>query len=234
MFGDVKGKRLLDIGCGLGYFTDFFQRKGAISTGIDLDNKCLRYCHDYMRGTYLSWNITSFPYPFPDRSFDLILCSEVLEHIQDNGKVLDEVERLLTKDGVFIASTPCNEGIFGSFFKNIGHSNVNDDSLEYHYHKGYSGSELTRLLEQHGLHATETRYTMVAAVEMFMGLTKVFVGNSQNKSIDSQSDALNMTRKPIWAVYRALFPALLAVGAVEQPLSRILRGHMVIVKGEKK
>ena len=232
MFGPVKD--FLDVGCGLGYFTDYFAKKGATSTGIDLDERCLEYCNREMQGDYIHWDLTSFPYPFPDGSFDAVLCSEVLEHIQDNGRVVDEIYRLLKPGGVFVASVPCKEGIFGAFFKNIGHSQVDDNSLEYHYHKGFDRNSLTRLLTDHGITVTEIQYTMVAAVEVFMGLTKIFVGKRQAKNIDSQADALNMTKGGVWGLYRRMFPVLLAVGAVEQPLGKWLRGHMIIAKGVKK
>ncbi len=233
MLGDVRGRTLLDIGCGLGYFTDFFQNKGATCTGIDLDERCLRYCTQSMGGTYLSWDITSYPYPFPDNHFDFIICSEVLEHVRDNGKVLAEIRRLLRPNGILIASTPCSEGVFGSFIKNIGHRSVDSHSLEYHWHKGFTREELSTLLAKHGIVAVDAQYTMVFVVEIVMGLTKLFVGHNQGKDIDSQADALNMTRKPFWEVYRKLFPILAILGNIEQPLDRLLRGHMIIVKGVK-
>jgi 2-polyprenyl-3-methyl-5-hydroxy-6-metoxy-1,4-benzoquinol methylase len=233
MMGDVRGRTLLDIGCGLGYFTDYYAERGSESTGIDLDERCLEYCREYMRGKYIRWDITEYPYPFPAESFDIIICSEVLEHIQENGKVVDEVRRLLKPSGIFIASTPCGSGIFGAFFKNIGHSGVDDNSLEYHWHKGFNKESLGALLEQHGIKVADTQYTMVAAVEIFMGLTKIFVSRSQSKNIDSQADALNMMRKPIWGLYKKLFGILSVIAVIEQPLSKLLRGHMIIVKGQK-
>lgn len=42
----------------------------------------------------------------PDKSFDLILCSEVLEHIPDTARVIDGLRRLLAPEGILILSTP--------------------------------------------------------------------------------------------------------------------------------
>jgi ubiquinone/menaquinone biosynthesis C-methylase UbiE len=44
--------------------------------------------------------------PFSDSSFDRIYCSEVLEHVQNPNVVCEEIKRLLSDDGLFVASVP--------------------------------------------------------------------------------------------------------------------------------
>jgi len=110
MLSPEHGDQILDVGCGLGYFTDMLSSNGAICTGIDLDEKCIEYCQKNMRGEYKIADVTDLP--FADNSFDKVLCTEVLEHIIENGVVLDEIVRVTKDGGTVVASTPCSSGIF--------------------------------------------------------------------------------------------------------------------------
>lgn len=233
MLKPKTGDRILDAACGLGYFTDLFARHGALAIGVDLDKLCIDYCQKHMQGDYHIIDLTQIPYPYPDTYFDKVVCSEVLEHILNNGIVLDEIRRILKPKGTLVASTPCSEGIFGSLLKNIGHNHINRNSREYHHYKGFTKESLSGLLMQHGFKATKVEYTMVAGVEVFMSMTKILVHLTQKKAIDSQSNALNMNRGLLWKVYKRLFPLVMLEARLEQPLSRLLKGHMIIIKAVK-
>ena len=233
MLEPQSGDRILDLGCGLGYFADLLVGYGASVTGVDIDSLCVNYCSKYMRGAYAELDLTKVPYPYPDSYFNKALCSEVLEHIKDNDIVLREARRILRPQGTLVVSTPCLEGIFGLFFKNIGHDSVDSSSHEYHHHKGYTGETLGKLLTKHGFTILEIHYTMVAGIEIFMGLTKILIRLLQLKKINSQANALNVNSSLLWRVYKRLFPLVLLEARVEQPLSRFIKGHMIIMKAVK-
>lgn len=229
MLKPQKGDMILDVGCGLGYFTDMISHTGAECLGIDLDDKCIKYCQSNMRGEYRLVDINKLP--FQDNYFDKVLCTEVLEHINHNGVVLDEIKRVIKNNGVIVVSVPCSEGIFGSLFKRIGHNHVDSNSREYHWHKGYNKEGISTLLEKHQINPDEFYYTLVAGTEVFMGLTKVIIRILRAKKIDSQANALDIEKTFLWKVYKQLFPSVLLLANLEQPLSRYIKGHMIIVKG---
>lgn len=229
MFNIKKGDTILDVGCGLGYFTDLMSRQGASCVGIDLDKECIDYCQKNMQGDYQLCDINKLP--FPDKTFDKVLCTEVLEHINHNGVVLDEIRRVVKDNGIIIVTTPCSSGMFGAFFKRIGHSSVDGNSREYHWHKGYTERELYKLLDKYDICPLRTEYTLVALTEIFMGITKIMVRAMRLKKIDSQANALDVEKTLIWKIYCKLFPAVLAMARAEQPLSKKLKGHMIVVKG---
>jgi ubiquinone/menaquinone biosynthesis C-methylase UbiE len=61
--------------------------------------------------------------PEPDESFDVILCSEVLEHIPEPSKALDEFYRLLKPNGVLIITAPFSSLVhFAPFYYSTGFS----------------------------------------------------------------------------------------------------------------
>jgi SAM-dependent methyltransferase len=52
------------------------------------------------------WNLDKFPYPFPDDAFDQIECMDVIEHVSDIARVMEEFHRILRPHGVARISTP--------------------------------------------------------------------------------------------------------------------------------
>lgn len=228
---------ILDLGCGLGHFTDLLTRNSSTgysigaTIGIDIDETCINFCRENLKGIYIEGNVLDIP--FVNETFDKILCTEVIEHIQNTHEILGEANRVLKKGGVLVASVPCSEGMFGATIKNIGHDHVDQRSLEYHHHKGFSLEGFTQLLKQNGFTVKRHEYTLVCMSELIMGATKIFCHAVLRQKISSQANAVPMSKKWFWKPYCAVFPALLWIGKAEQPLSRKLKGHMLIVKAIK-
>ena len=104
----MHNKRVLDLACGEGYGSYLLARSAESVVGIDIDEKTIKHA----RNKYIKRNlefkvgsITDVPIT-GERLFDVAVCFEALEHIEDHEKLLSEVKRLLTPDGVFIVSTP--------------------------------------------------------------------------------------------------------------------------------
>lgn len=83
---------ILDVGCGEKPYKEFFP-------------KSIRYVGIDMQSRYADVKSTCEYLPFNDETFDLVLCTQVLEHVGDSGKVLSEINRVLTKNGTLILST---------------------------------------------------------------------------------------------------------------------------------
>ncbi|MCK4534753.1 MAG: methyltransferase domain-containing protein, partial [Syntrophobacterales bacterium] len=104
----VKGKKVLDLGCGEGYGSFMLSEDAGFVVGVDINPACVRHASSKYSGKHLRFiegSITDVPPDVRD-SYDVIVCFEVLEHIDEHDKLMDEVKELLKPDGVFIVSTP--------------------------------------------------------------------------------------------------------------------------------
>jgi 2-polyprenyl-3-methyl-5-hydroxy-6-metoxy-1,4-benzoquinol methylase len=103
--------RILDIGCQFGYFAYYISKKQNIRYyGIDISQVAI---DDAIKNTANCTGIAEFKLgdvedkiDYNDEQFDVVVSSQVLEHLKDPQKLLDEMFRLCKPDGVIIVSTP--------------------------------------------------------------------------------------------------------------------------------
>jgi glycosyltransferase involved in cell wall biosynthesis/ubiquinone/menaquinone biosynthesis C-methylase UbiE len=104
----AKGKKVLDLACGEGYGSLMLSEEAVEVRGIDIDEATIRHASSkYLKENlkFLKGSITDIPIE-GDKIFDVVVCFEALEHIEEHDKLLKEVKRLLKADGMFIVSTP--------------------------------------------------------------------------------------------------------------------------------
>jgi dolichol-phosphate mannosyltransferase len=89
----------LDIGCG----SSRILRNLDEVVGLDIELRKLRYMRRYDKRLV---NGTIMSLPFPDESFDCVICSQVIEHIPYDAQVFSELDRVLSNGGTLIIGTP--------------------------------------------------------------------------------------------------------------------------------
>lgn len=99
-------ERVLDIGCGTGEFSVFFNPD--MYTGIDIEKKYIDYAKKNYKGTFLVGDATELA--FPGGSFQKIIIVGMLHHLDDEtcGSVLEEVRRVLAPNGTFLLMEDVN------------------------------------------------------------------------------------------------------------------------------
>jgi 2-polyprenyl-6-hydroxyphenyl methylase / 3-demethylubiquinone-9 3-methyltransferase len=100
------GARVLDVGCGAGFLSNYLAREGFEASGIDASPESLAVAtrHDETRGVrYQIGNALSLPYA--NASFDAVCAMDFLEHVEDPGAVVEECSRVLRPGGVFFFHT---------------------------------------------------------------------------------------------------------------------------------
>ncbi len=87
---------LLDAGCGEGFVAgDLARRRPEIAvTGVDLSPEAIAYAQERFGKLARFRTGSVYKLPFSDRSFDLVLCSEVLEHLDEPEKAIAELKRV--------------------------------------------------------------------------------------------------------------------------------------------
>lgn len=141
---DILNKKILDIGCGFGWFELNAEKRGAEKiVGIELEEKDLSTGKKYIQSEKIEFRQGSaIEIPLPNESFDTVVSWEVIEHIPKNteDKMFKEVNRVLKNEGVFYLSTP-----YDSFF-----SKIFDPAWWLIGHRHYSTKILTNLAKQNG------------------------------------------------------------------------------------
>jgi SAM-dependent methyltransferase len=108
----VAGRDVLDAGCGLGWGTEMLLKAGAASAhGIDIDEAAIADARVRAPGaSFKVGDLRSLPYP--DASFDLVVCFEAIEHIDGHERVLDELVRVLRRDGGLLLVSSPNPAVY--------------------------------------------------------------------------------------------------------------------------
>ena len=100
-FKKFSGEKLLDLGCGYGWYTDYFSSIGADARGIDGSEEMIKIARErYPGSTFFIADLTD-RIPFPDAEFDMVFCNQVLMDIEAIGPVFREANRVLKYGGVF-------------------------------------------------------------------------------------------------------------------------------------
>ena len=137
LFGEVARRnkesiKVLDVGCGNGVdlfcinsiYNDF---KKSIFVGLDLSEENIKSCNNAKDEknlpniNFLVGNIESMS--FKEGTFDVVICSEVLEHLPNQTHVIMEIRRILKDRGALIISTPNKSNSFlkiAKLFRSLG------------------------------------------------------------------------------------------------------------------
>ena len=105
----ISKKNVLDIGCGGGLISESLAKKKAKVTGIDENICSIKQAKEHakissLKIKYINQSLDSF-FSKNKKKFDLILCLEVLEHVNDVEKTLDKITKLLNPGAILILST---------------------------------------------------------------------------------------------------------------------------------
>jgi len=103
LLGNIKGKKILDFGCGSGIYAKLLVKKGAKVKGFDISPEMIRIAK--RENPKLDLRVGSgYDIPFNEQ-FDIVLASLVVHYLEDWDKMFKEVSRVLKKGGLFIFST---------------------------------------------------------------------------------------------------------------------------------
>lgn len=100
---DLKDKRILDIGCGVGAYLKAFKEYSDEVYGVDSEE---RYLKEAVKICQYVKKAIAEKLPFSDNFFDIVLMHEVIEHFDDDQKAIKEAVRVLKPRGNLIIFAP--------------------------------------------------------------------------------------------------------------------------------
>lgn len=102
-----SNKSVLEFGCATGYFSHLLMKKGCEVVGIEINPDAARLAEQYCKQVIVADLDSIFlPELLPSQEFDIAVFGDVLEHLRNPWKVLEETRRLLKPDGYIVASIP--------------------------------------------------------------------------------------------------------------------------------
>jgi 2-polyprenyl-6-hydroxyphenyl methylase/3-demethylubiquinone-9 3-methyltransferase len=178
--GELRDRRVLDLGCGGGMLSEPMRLAGARVTGIDISENALRAARVHSLGSGLYIDYLRSPaeqLPFADATFDTVVAFDVLEHVIDLGMTISEVSRVLKPGGRFVYDTN-NRTLLGRIVviwigENLWRGGPPKGTHDWR--KFIKPEELVRLMGINGIANAETRGFMPVGIDLHGRLVMGFV-----------------------------------------------------------
>jgi SAM-dependent methyltransferase len=133
------GREVLEAGCGEGYGADLIARVARRVIALDYDETAVAHVRArYPRVQVIHGNLTELP--LPDSSVDVVVNFQVIEHLWDQDRFVDECARVLRPAGLLMVSTP----------NRITFSPGRDTPINPFHTRELNANELTQLLVNAG------------------------------------------------------------------------------------
>ena len=137
-----EGAVVVDVGCGTGDNLRYIYRAGYRLVGLEYAEQTANIARTLLGDKAIVQTASATAIPLADEYCDLVLCIEVLEHVDDDEKALAEIARILRPGGSLILSLPYRHW-FPSHVKLIGHF------------RHYTRVDVEQFLSRHGLTVKE-------------------------------------------------------------------------------
>lgn len=135
---DLSNKDVLFVGVGSGELACQFASKGARIDAFDIDEQAITLTRNYAREAGLEMNLwtSSIEEVSANKKYDLIVATDVIEHIQNDKAAVQKMNSLLKGDGTIVITVPALQSLFGYHDEVLGHF------------RRYSKEQLVRLLKE--------------------------------------------------------------------------------------
>ncbi len=183
-----KNSEILEIGCSGGVLLEFLRQNGFQNlSGLDISKKAIDLCkRRNLKNTFVMDALK----PNLNKTYDVIIASDVLEHLEDDSQALSEWNKLLKVNGKLLVFVPAFNFLWSSH-----------DVVNKHYRR-YSKKQLTTLLSESNFKIIRASYwnlTLFYPISIYRIFSRIF--NSKQKK-DQMFDVSYLTNKILLILVR--------------------------------
>ena len=117
----VKGKSVLDVGCGTGYGSDLLAREALSVVAIDRDPDAVAFCRNHYSRANLSFTQGDAENLPGNATYDICISFQVIEHLHDPDRFLRALKKLTNPGGIVLITTPNSKTGLGAKTDNPFH-----------------------------------------------------------------------------------------------------------------
>lgn len=170
-----KTNRLIDVGCGIGYFLEVAKKRGWEVYGTEFTEEAVKICEG--KGAKMKLGILD-PSNYEPESFDVVCSFEVIEHINNPQEELSNFNKLLRKGGLVYCTTPNFNAVERYMLKSDWNILGYPEHLSY-----YTPKTLKRVFKETGFKTEKVLATGVSLTRI-----KKSQGKSDQATISANSD----------------------------------------------
>ena len=176
--------------------------------------------------------------PFKADVFKFVLCSEVLEHLEDDAGGAEELARVLSVDGRVVITVPSARWGFSSFLELTGIKTVHDaPGPEHHFRVGYTENGLRKLISCYGLQPEECHYYLRFVTRLatdLITLTNLIIQRlAYHRTSWNWADVAQLENSWAFRFYTWIFPLLWLFTRLDR-LLLWMPGFGLVISGSKR
>ena len=178
----APGTRVLDVGAGIGQYRPLFAHCAYQAQDFGKESETVG------RYTPLDFECDILDIPAPDGSFDVILCTEVLEHVPEPIRAVHELARLLRPGGAMLLTAPLGSVLHQE---------------PYHFYGGYTEHWYRRFLDDTGCDVVEVARNQ-GFFSLYSDLTQTFSSLIHPGQVRSQPGPRRLALLGLWLASRVM------------------------------
>jgi ubiquinone/menaquinone biosynthesis C-methylase UbiE len=181
IFGDKDNLKILDIGCGTGIVMKKLEKYGEVY-GMDISEEAIKFCNK--RGIKNISKSSALKIPYKNDYFDLITILDVLEHVDEDQKTLEEINRVLKREGICILTVPAFSFIWS------------EHDIALHHKRRYNLKFLSLNIKKAGMKLEKASYYnfFLSPLIMMFRIMKNFLKNLFHKNYNEASAKTDLFR----------------------------------------
>lgn len=210
LFDLMKKKLVLDVGCGTGYFSYLISKKAKKVWGIDIVKENIDFCKEMkIIGEFLVADAKKLP--FAKNFFGFVFCSEVLEHLGNYKRGLEEIDRVLAPKGYVLLTFPIRPKFFvtrwlyeitdsfNRWYYGKKHPQVHKEKIKIEEVVMYLKDKGYKIVKKEGIRNTMATFIceLFILLEKFIRIIR-FGGRGRDFQLASQKNNLKLPIVRLW------------------------------------